>query len=69
MHLIKERGIDIKTQIHFSDGAPSQYKFAAAFSDISFAEDDYNFGIHRCFLGSEHGKGESDGETGVLKAN
>lgn len=68
MHLTKERSIAIKTEIHFSDGAPSQYKCAAAFGDISFAESDYNFSIHRCFFGSEHGKGESDGETGVLKS-
>ena len=63
--LTKDRQVD--SLIQFTDGAACQYKCASAFVDLSFAEEDFKFPLYRSFYGSEHGKGESDGETGILK--
>ncbi len=65
-HLVENRGIAIEREFQFCGGAPMQYKCAVAFADVSHDED-FNFLITRSFYGFEHGKGESDGETGVLK--
>ncbi|GFR74218.1 (S)-beta-bisabolene synthase [Elysia marginata] len=46
--------------ILWSDGAASQYKGRGTFADLSL----YPFPAQRNFFGSEHGKGEADGETG-----
>ena len=47
----------------FSDGCASQYKGKGTFADLSLTT---GVRIERAYYGSEHGKGEGDGETGVL---
>ena len=62
------RGVEIKGIIEFTDGCTSQYKSASAFTDISFANQDFGVPMSRNFFGSEHGKGAPDGETGAIKS-
>ncbi|GFO27538.1 (S)-beta-bisabolene synthase [Plakobranchus ocellatus] len=50
----------VREVIIWSDGAASQYKGRGSFADLSL----YPFPVQRNFFGSEHGKGEADGETG-----
>ena len=50
------------TQVVFSDGCAAQYKCGKSFGDIGTK----HHNIIRCWFGSEHGKGESDGETGII---
>ncbi len=66
-HLKEVRGLDMKMQVQVNDGCANQYKKATAFVDISFGQEDYKCKVERSFYGSEHGKGESDGETSVVK--
>lgn len=44
----------------FSDGCPSQYKGKGSFADLSLSA----IPTERHYYGSEHGKGEGDGEVG-----
>ena len=53
---------DVTRFIVFSDGCPSQYKGKGTFADLSLSRHN----IERCYYGSEHGKGEGDGEIGCL---
>jgi hypothetical protein len=62
-----QRSIDIAHEVHFTDGCSSQYKSKGPFYDISLAINDYGFTLERCFFGSRHGKGPSDGESAVVK--
>ena len=64
-HLKKEVSFD--KVIRFSDGAPNQYKSKGPFLDVSHAKSDYNVEFQHEFFGSRHGKGPSDGESGVIK--
>lgn len=66
-HLQETRRLKIDKQIQFSDGCASQYKSKGPFSDISHSFDDFGFQIERCYFGSSHGKGPSDGESAVVK--
>ena len=66
-HLKHTRALTITQQIQWSDGAASQYKSKGPFCDVSHALDDYAFPLERCFFGSRHGKGPSDGESAVVK--
>ncbi|GFR65354.1 hypothetical protein ElyMa_000201800 [Elysia marginata] len=50
----------VKEVILWSDGAASQYKGKGNFAGVKF----YPFKCQRNYFGSEHGKGEADGETG-----
>lgn len=52
---------NIKHFVVWSDGCSAQYKGKYAFSYLSKSVD-----IERSYFGSEHGKGESDGETGLI---
>lgn len=47
----------------FSDGCASQYKGRGTFADLSLLS---GCPVQRLYFGSEHGKGEADGETGVF---
>ena len=58
------KGMNVFHLIKWCDGAGSQYKRAQAFLHISEDAAIYKIKISRCFYGSEHGKGDSDGETG-----
>jgi hypothetical protein len=63
-HLIEKRSVSLKNLIEWSDGC--EYKGVYAFKGT--VEDAKVLGIKitSCFFGSEHGKGESDGETTVI---
>lgn len=64
---LQSRNVEIKAVIDFSDGAASQYKSAGCMADISHSEEDFGFPHMRNYFASEHGKGASDGETGLCK--
>ena len=68
-HLQDERGLKIKREVHISDGAASQYKSRTPFADVACSNEDYGFPVEKHFFGSRHGKGPSDGETGVVKTS
>ena len=48
-HLAAARGLHTSKEIQFSDEAPMQYKCAAAFADISFAEEDSDIPVQQYF--------------------
>ncbi|XP_041455380.1 uncharacterized protein LOC121408110 [Lytechinus variegatus] len=52
----------INREIIFSDGCTSQYKGRGSFADLSLQ----TVRTERHFFGSEHGKGEGDGEIGLI---
>lgn len=58
----------IQQQIQFTDGCGAQYKSKGPFADLSFAKHDLGFLIERHYFGSRHGKGPSDGVSGVIKS-
>jgi len=66
-YLLETVGLEIQKEIHFSDGAPTQYKSKANFVDLSMSQEDFGFQIEKHFFGSRHGKGPCDGEVGVVK--
>lgn len=59
---LQQKGVSTENMVVFSDGCSAQYKSSRSFADLSLDCTP----INRNFFGSEHGKGESDGETGVL---
>mgnify|MGYP001554452841 CR=1 FL=1 len=59
---IENKGSLLKKIYIFSDGCASQYKSKGPFADLSLN----NTPINRNYLGSEHGKGEVDGEIGTI---
>ena len=52
----------VNQEIMFSDGCVSQYKGRGTFADLSLSPQ----GTQHNFFGSEHGKGEGDGEIGTI---
>jgi hypothetical protein len=66
-YLKDHRGLQLKHTVQFTDGCSAQYKSKGPFADITFARDDHDMGIERNFFGSSHGKGPSDGVSGVVK--
>ena len=64
---LQNEGISINKLVHFSDGAPTQYKCKVNFCDASFSNNDFGFVTERHYFGSRHGKGPCDREIGVLK--
>ncbi|XP_057679842.1 uncharacterized protein LOC130908437 [Corythoichthys intestinalis] len=54
--------ITVKRLTMWSDGAVSQYKNKSTLHDMTMLFHK----AQRCYFGSDHGKGESDGETGFL---
>ena len=61
--ILRQRGVEIKKIIEWSDQAPSQYKNKSAFHYI--AQD--NIPTMRNFFGVRHGKGPCDACTGRVK--
>ena len=61
------KGIEMKKQIHFSDGCAGQYKGKFSFVDASFGKTDFGCEIEKHFFGSRHGKVPCDSEIGVIK--
>lgn len=57
-----EENTSINRIVIFSDGCASQYKGKINFADVSLA----SYPTERNYYGSEHGKGEGDGEIGVI---
>ena len=68
-YLQNERHLKIDREIHVSDGASSQYKSKIPFADVSYSMEDFGFPVEKHYFGSRHGKGPSDGETGVVKTS
>lgn len=66
-HLSETRGLAIGKFYRFSDGCSSQYKSKGPISDISYGPEDFGHIIHHNYSGTRHGKGASDGESGVVK--
>ena len=66
-HLIEKRSVSLKNLIEWSDGCESQYKGVYAFKGTFEHAKLLGIRITSCFFRSEHGKEESDGETGVVK--
>lgn len=66
-HLTGNRKIPLKKFYRFSDGCSSQYKSKGPISDISYDKKDFGMTIHHNYSGTRHGKGASDGESGVVK--
>ena len=62
------RKIEITKLYQWCDGWRSQYKSGYTFAEISRSETVFRFPTVRYFSGSEHGKGENDGETGLIKS-
>ncbi|GFO25988.1 churchill [Plakobranchus ocellatus] len=60
---MKEK-MQLSRVVIFSDGCPGQYKGIGTFADLSLITGISS--VQRACYASEHGKGEADGETGVL---
>ena len=67
-HLREVRNINLTCLIEWSDGAAHEYKSVAAFKRASLTASELNLKINSNFFGSEHGKADSDGETGAWKS-
>lgn len=64
-----KQDIEFDVLIEADDGAASQYKSCNSFEDISEGPDRLNIQkLKRIFFASHHGKGPSDGVTGVVKS-
>ena len=67
-HLRGRRQLNVQRVIQWTDGCASQYKSKGPFSDISHATSDLDCAqFERHFFGSRHGKGPSDGMSGLIK--
>ncbi|XP_060789811.1 uncharacterized protein LOC132894247 isoform X2 [Neoarius graeffei] len=67
-HLKQKRGLKLEHVVEFTDGCGSQYKSKAPFADISNSKGAHGLSLERCYFGSRHGKGPSDGVSGVVKS-
>ena len=67
-HLCHTRSLPLQYLYEWSDGCESQYKGVYAFRQMVDDAKEASIKITAAFFGSEHGKGESDGETGVVKS-
>ena len=68
LHLRNNRGVTVNQVVEFTDGCAGQYKSKLPFSDISFSVEDMGVKRERHYFGSRHGKGPSDGVSGVVKS-
>ena len=62
-------GVKFEHDVHFLDGAPSQYKSKLNFVEMTHCQEDFGFPIEKYFFRSRHGKGPCDGEIGVVKGS
>ena len=60
--LTEERKLSLDTVFVYSDGCSAQYKGAKSVASLSKVE----MHVEWNFFGSEHGKGEADGEVGIV---
>lgn len=67
-HLQQNQKVQLQRLIEFTDGCSCQYKSKLPFADISFCQDDLGVRLERHYYGSRHGKGPSDGVSGVVKS-
>ena len=65
---LHSKNVKISHLIEGCDGAGKQYKSVFAFHNLASASAELGILITRYFFGSEHGKGESDGESGLVKS-
>ena len=68
LHLRNNRGVTVNQVVEFTDGCAGQYKSKLPFSDISFSAEDIGVKRECHYFGSRHGKGPSDGVSGVVKS-
>lgn len=59
---LENENVMITRVVIFSDGCANQYKGKVNFADLSLSI----YATERNYYGSEHGKGEGDGEIGVI---
>ena len=62
-------GVEFEVLIEFDDGAASQYKCINSFEDISKSVSRLGVKVKRAYFGAQHGKGQSDGATAVVKSS
>lgn len=62
-HLRNVRGVDYQREFRYSDGAAQEYKSKSSFKNSLMSKTEVILG----FYGSDHGKNQSDGATGVTK--
>ena len=67
-HLQEKRGLNFQHIVEFTDGCSGQYKSKSPFADISYTKLTHGISFERNFFGSRHGKGPSDGVSGVVKS-
>jgi hypothetical protein len=68
-HLQEKRDLrNLKHVIEYTDGCSSQYKCRGSFADVSYAKRNTGISFERNYFGSRHGKGPSDGVSGVVKS-
>ena len=63
LQVLKDRGIEIRKIIYFSDQAPSQYKNKTSFNYMCQT----SYAVMINFFGTRHGKGPCDGCAGHVK--
>lgn len=68
-HLKEKRGLKLEHVVEFTDGCGAQYKSKVPFADISNSKASHGLSVERCYFGSRHGKGLSDGVSGVVKSS
>ena len=67
-HLRNVRKLNLSHLIEWSDGASHEYKSVKAFKRLNGTAKELDLQITANFYGSEHGKSDSDGETGAWKS-
>ncbi|XP_048028545.1 uncharacterized protein si:ch211-86h15.1 isoform X2 [Megalobrama amblycephala] len=68
-HLKEKRGLKLEHVVEFTDGCGAQYKSKVSFADISNSKASHGLSVERCYFGSRHGKGPSNGVSGVVKSS
>ena len=66
--LQEKRGLNCQHIVEFTDGCSGQYKSKSPFADNSYTKLTHGISFERNFFGSRHGKGPSDGVSGVVKS-
>lgn len=67
--LLRQKQVDLKKIIYFSDGAASQYKNKYNMINLRLHAQDFGVSAEWHFFATSHGKGPSDGLGGTLKRN
>ncbi|KAK7119480.1 hypothetical protein R3I94_021351 [Phoxinus phoxinus] len=68
-HLKEKRGLKLEHVVEFTNGCGAEYKSMVAFADISNSKASHGLSVERCYFGSHHSKGPSDGVSGFVKSS